>query len=181
MQAETVVHAAAGFHRRFFKGAQAGRGFARVENLRLRPANGFDEAARERGDAGEPLQKIQRDALAGEDRAHKAADFEHGVARRDFTAVVAENRDMQSAVHARESFRSRLHAGDDRRFLRYDPRATALIFGHEKFARHVTSADVLGERGGDGIGGIAESGLRIAESHAARASSIENRKSKIEN
>ena len=64
--------AAARDDRGFFQRAQAGRGLARVEDARAGAADGIDKAPGERGDAGEALEEIQRDAFRGEDRADGA-------------------------------------------------------------------------------------------------------------
>ena len=52
--------------------AQAGRGLARVEDARARALHRLDEARRERGDAGEAAEEVERHALAREDRAPPA-------------------------------------------------------------------------------------------------------------
>ena len=73
VQSETMVEPAAALHGIFFQDAPAGRGFARVENFSFGSGNGIDEFSRQRRDAGKALEKIQRDALAGENGSERAA------------------------------------------------------------------------------------------------------------
>ena len=54
--------------------AQAGHGFARVENAGLGPAHGFDKLAREGGDAAHALQEVQDHALTGKKDARIVPD-----------------------------------------------------------------------------------------------------------
>ncbi len=56
----------------FFEIAQAGRRLACVENANLRSRDGLYIFASKRRDAAEPLDKIERDALAFEQGASRA-------------------------------------------------------------------------------------------------------------
>ena len=58
VQPEAMIHAAAGDDRRLFQSAQSRRGFARIKNLYAIAFRRIDKLFRERGDAGEALQKI---------------------------------------------------------------------------------------------------------------------------
>ena len=85
--------------------------------------DGLDEAARERGDAGEPLEEIERDALGGEDRADGAADFEHGLPAGEARAGAAHDAHAELRIDAAENLRGRLHARGDGGFLGKNARA----------------------------------------------------------
>ena len=74
VEAEAVVRAAAGAHGVFLQGAKARRGLARAGDPRLRAGDGVDIAARQRGDAGEMAEEVERHALGGKDRARVAGD-----------------------------------------------------------------------------------------------------------
>ena len=67
-QADAVIDRAAGAHGVFLERAQRRRRLARVEDGDA-PAGGVDEAPRARGDARQPLQEIERGALADEQGA----------------------------------------------------------------------------------------------------------------
>ena len=69
-----VFHAATNPHRIELETAQAGSGLARVGDLRGCSPYGVDRPARERCDPREPLQKVERDPLTGEQGAGRAAD-----------------------------------------------------------------------------------------------------------
>jgi len=68
-QRAAVRDAAPYNHRVTLEGAQARCGLAGVGDPRLRPGHRLDRPARQRGDAREPLQEVERDALPGEQRA----------------------------------------------------------------------------------------------------------------
>ena len=55
-------------HSRLFERAPSGGGLSGVEQCHLRLIGRLYKAARERGNAAEPLQKIQCRALGGQDR-----------------------------------------------------------------------------------------------------------------
>ena len=83
-----MIRSAARHDRRFFKLAQAGRGLARVENLRARGAGRFDELVGQGRDAAEALEKIERDSFRGENRARATANFEDGRPAGDSGAIL---------------------------------------------------------------------------------------------
>ena len=70
-QADAMVRRAAGADGVFLQRAQRRRRLARVEDGDA-PAGRVDEPPRQRGDAGQPLQEIERRPLADEQRARRA-------------------------------------------------------------------------------------------------------------
>ena len=59
VQAEAVINAATRHDRCFFERTKPRCGFSGIQNLNARIVRGIDKFAGERGDAGEPLEKIQ--------------------------------------------------------------------------------------------------------------------------
>ena len=62
-----MIRAAAGDDSRLFQRAQSRRGFASIEDLRLRFADAVDELPGQGCDAAQALKEIQRHALCGQD------------------------------------------------------------------------------------------------------------------
>ncbi len=72
VEAEAMIEAAAAAHRIFFQRAQAGGGLAGAADAQF-GAGGVAHVIRcQRGDAGQPADKIQRGALAGQHRSRRA-------------------------------------------------------------------------------------------------------------
>ena len=92
VQPEAVILAAARDDGGFLERAQTGRRLACVENLRLRFARAFDELPRQRRDAAESLQEIQRDAFGGQDRARRAAHLEDRFASHQRRSIRLQDR-----------------------------------------------------------------------------------------
>src|SRR6185437_16479925 len=69
-------------HGVFFQSTQTRRGLPRVKNLRVSAFDGVDELRGQRGDAGETLSEIERDAFGAEDGARIA-----GNAQQNFAAL----------------------------------------------------------------------------------------------
>ena len=63
VQTKTVVAATPGNHRSFFQCTQPRCGFSRIQDLNGAISNGVDKLARQRRDAAQMLQKIQRDTF----------------------------------------------------------------------------------------------------------------------
>ena len=99
VQPAAVAHPSAGPHGGLLELAQSRRGLARVEDARARALHGLHVARRERRDAGEPPEEVERHALAGEDRGGRAADLgEH--ARLAPLALGRANLEAERVVHA---------------------------------------------------------------------------------
>src|SRR5205823_7390168 len=82
---------------------QAGSRLASVEDGRGRPVRELDEATGEGGDAAEPAEQVERDALAAEDRARRAFDLRHdGRDVRDGAALLELRLDLHRGVECTE-------------------------------------------------------------------------------
>ena len=90
-QAHAMVVSAAARDRVFFKSPPAGRRFTRVENLRRRVLDGVHELRRERRNAGQPLDKIQRHALGAQNRVCRAGNFQQNFIAVDALAVFGQS------------------------------------------------------------------------------------------
>ena len=77
-QAEAMVVSAAAHDSVFFEAPPAGRGFARVQDLRVGSFDGLDKLRGQRGNAGKPLDEIQRNALGAQQGAGRAVHFQQG-------------------------------------------------------------------------------------------------------
>ena len=75
VEAEAVVATAAAGDGVLLELAEAGSRLARVEDRRARALDRVDVAARERRDPGETTEEVERDALAGQDRALRAREI----------------------------------------------------------------------------------------------------------
>ena len=76
-QADAMIFCAAASDSIFLKSPPAGRRFARVQNLRVGSPNRFDELRGQSGDAGKPLDKIQRDSFGAQNGARRAGDSQY--------------------------------------------------------------------------------------------------------
>jgi hypothetical protein len=92
-----MVVAAAAAHGVFIEHAQSGDGLARIQDARLGAVNGVHELAGIGGDPAQPLQKIEDDALAAEQRARVVAHHGDGLAFVQAHAV----KDLAVADHFR--------------------------------------------------------------------------------
>ena len=88
-EAEAVAGATAGPHGRLFEQAQARRRLAGVEDRHRRVAlvRGRHELRRQRRDAGQAAEEVQRRALGREDRPQRAGQLQHGVPGRQLVPV----------------------------------------------------------------------------------------------
>jgi len=94
IETDAMIAPAPASHGVFLEAPPAGCGFARVENLRVRVFDGVHELRGERGDAGKPLHKIQRDAFSGENRARWTGNLQQRFAVVHALAVSDENFDL---------------------------------------------------------------------------------------
>ena len=79
----------------------------------MRAAGGVDEPPRQRRDAGEALQKIERRPFGGQHRRGRAAHFRDDVARRAALAVAACDCEQRTGIELPERLGRDLEAGDD--------------------------------------------------------------------
>ena len=130
-------------------GAEAGGGFAGVEDLRVSAgAGGGDGLRGECCCAGEALEPVERDALGAEQVAQGAAHDADRLAGGDRLAVAALQVDLRVRVEGAKRFDGEVDAADD-----------AGGAGGDRGA-------ALAEPGGDGVGGEIEVGAVLAERHA---------------
>ena len=93
VEPEAVIGASTRAHGVLLQGAHQRCRLARVEDGDATGGR-IDELPRERGDAGEPLNEVERRALAGQQRVGPAADLSDGGAGRAQRAVAVMNRDL---------------------------------------------------------------------------------------
>jgi len=98
---------------------------------------------RQRGDAGEALEKVERHPLARQDAARPALDHRDAVAVGDGLAVNRMQRDHQARVHLAEHHVRDGAAGEDIGPARQDVGARARLVVHQRDGGHVCLADIL--------------------------------------
>ena len=96
-------------------------------------------------DAAQPLQKVERDAFGGEDRARAAADFEDGHSRGHDRAIDLHDLDAEGGIDPPEDFRRHLCPGHDGPFLGNGAGRGLLVFTDKVMAGDVPGADVLAQ------------------------------------
>lgn len=83
-QSDAVIEAAAAAHRVFLEGTEARRRLARIDDFRVRACNSIDVLTRQRRDARQAAEKIQRHTLGRQQRARvpgNACDHRAGLHR----------------------------------------------------------------------------------------------------
>ena len=140
----TMVHAAAGAHRRLLDRTQTGQRLAGVPDPR-HGTRGVDEPAGERGDAREVAEEVERAALAGEHRPQRTGHLADLGPGRDRVAVVEEPLHLHRGIDLREHLvgarGTREHAFGARHHV--DRRARV---GRDERGREVTEGpDVFGQ------------------------------------
>jgi hypothetical protein len=83
-----VIGDTSGSGRLFFEQAKAGGGFAGIEDADAGAFDSADVARGQGGDAGEPLEEVEGDAFAGEERARRTFDVGDGRPGGEMVAVV---------------------------------------------------------------------------------------------
>ena len=101
-------------HRPFFQGPQPRRRLPGIDDSGLEPLHRVAEFRRQRGDAGQPLQKIQGHALALQHGPAVAGDREGGGPGRDPVAVGEVCGAFQRRVHLRKDFHRDGQSGYDK-------------------------------------------------------------------
>ena len=135
-----MVVAAAAADGVFFQAAPAGRCFARVVDPRGRAVDAADVLARERGDAGQPAEEIQKRPLAGEHVAGRASEFGDDSAGGDFVAVDRAWPPIDRGLHFVDDDRQGAEAGDDAGLAGDDRRPALSVGGDEGDRRPVVLA-----------------------------------------
>src|SRR5205085_7543529 len=112
VQPEPMVRPAAGAHRVLLQFAERWRRFAGVED-RDAAAGGVDETPRQRRNAAEPLEKVERGALAGEERPRRPGNGRNRGAGRAALAVSGADGDRDAGFELPEGLQRHVEAGDD--------------------------------------------------------------------
>ncbi len=148
VQPHALVLSATGPHRVFLGDAQAGQGFARIEDGGVGTAHGVDIRARCRRDSRQGLQKVQRRALGGEQGAGMAADFHQHVIGGDGIALADPPVGHAVRVERAETGVEPGPAGDHGRLAGDDPSVRPLA-GRYELGGEIAAADILVKSAGD--------------------------------
>ena len=148
VQPAAMVRAGAGADGVFLERTERRRGLARVEDGD-RAAGRVDETARQRGDAGEPLDEVQGGALRGQHRGGLAAQLRDDGARLAAIAVLVLALEGAAGIELQEGLRRDLQPRDDTRRLHDDDAAGAELRRNGCLGRDVAPAEILGERAPD--------------------------------
>jgi hypothetical protein len=103
VEPEAMIEAAAAAHRVFLERAQAGRGLAGAADAQSSAGGMADIIGGERGDAGQPADKVQGGALTGQHRARRARNRQQVLTGGNRRAVANMRLDMD----VRRQFRER--------------------------------------------------------------------------
>jgi len=150
-QTDPVIFPAAAGNGVFFKPPPAGCGFARVENLRARALDGIHELRGQGRNAGKPLDKIQRDTLGAQNGAGRAGDFQQCFTGAGVFTIAQPFDNFRFSRKFAEGRFGKFDSGDNQRFARAHDGAGREICRNGCQRRRVAAADVLGERGLDGL------------------------------
>lgn len=135
-----VVGAAADADGVAFGEAEAGGGFAGVEDGGVRAGNLVHSITRHGGDAGEALEEVEGDALAAQDGVERALDVGDGRAGGEGDSIHDGGHPLDAGLDVVEGFEPELQAAED-----------AGGFGDEEAAAELVGGD--GGVGGDVLGG----------------------------
>src|SRR5262249_29453782 len=150
VEAGTMVAASTAAHGVLLEGTEAGGGLAGVEDGGGGAVRQLDEASRERGDAAEPGEQIERDTLAAEDRAGRPLHHcEDGGDIGDRGSFVDFRLDLDRRVERAKDRGGDRYAAHHAGLLEQQLGMAARVFGHEREGRGVAGAEVLGQRRGD--------------------------------
>ena len=133
VEPEAVVAAAAARDRVLLERAQPGRRLARVEDLGAGALDGVHVPARERGDAGEAAEEVERRALAGQDRRGAAREARDDRPAVDRVAVGGERFEAQVGIERVEDVAGDVEAADDAGLLHEDLRRAGRIGGDDRW------------------------------------------------
>jgi len=145
-----MIFSAATGHGIFFKSSPAGRRLARVEDLRARSANGFNETRSQRRNPRKPLDKIQRDTFGTQNRACRARNFHQDSSGDNPLPVVRIFFDFDFRRKFAERDFRKSNSRDDERLARPHDGFGRRVCRNGCQSCRVAAADVLGERGADG-------------------------------
>ncbi len=159
-QADAMIPDAARRGRPLFQQPQAGRGFPGVQDAGGRAAHRIDKARRHGRHAAQPLEEIQGDALAGEQRPGRAAHLRHDLVRgRPFAVLLVDLESVHPAAHFVNQ-RQQLHSRQHQVLPRQEPAAGLLLRRDAGQRGQVARADVLGQSAADQFPRVRPFGLR---------------------
>ena len=130
IEPEAMIDPAAGPYRVFLEGAQPRRRLARLGNLRRRALDCGDEGRRQRGNAAQAAEKIERRALAGEQSARGPLHYGDGRAGSNLAAVLNHARELDLWIEHPERGLGEIETRDHARLARHDL-SLALCVGHD--------------------------------------------------
>src|SRR3989338_4264475 len=113
----TVVPPSPGAHCVLLESAQPWEGLTGVEDARAGGPGALDVAVRERGDAAERAQEVERGALGGEDGASSALNGKNRVATLHAGAILAFEHTAQRTIKRLKAAHSHGPAGENARSL----------------------------------------------------------------
>src|SRR5437868_2272231 len=137
IQPEAVVEAAADRHRVLFKSAQSGRRLARVNDLCASAFDGVNITFCKRRDTGQPLQKVERRALAHQQNVGGAFDARELGAGSDGVAVKGPRLDLYLTIERRKDRFDNLQAAEREVLLGEEATAPRLAAAHRRRRRDV--------------------------------------------
>ena len=105
-----------------------------------------DTARRQRGDAGEPSQEVERGALRRQQRRRVTRDPRQRRARRDRCAIGRERLELDTGIELGEGQRGDGQPGDDASLARDDTGAALRSRRNGRLGGHVATANIFGQR-----------------------------------
>src|SRR5205809_4799031 len=167
VEAHAMIRDSSGGGGHLFETAQAGRGLASIEDATACPGDTVDVTGGERRDTAQALQKIQCNALAGEQRAGVPGYRRDGLTGGDPVAAALEQIEAgHTAAHVVDQGQQ-LDAGDHLRLAREEIALGRPVRRNAGFGCDVAGADVFLERAANEAGDLWMRDIH----HAARPSS----------
>ena len=131
----------------FSSAANARSRLARIENRDARSSDGIDVAPRQRCDAGESAEQIERHPLAREDRAKRSAHTGHRTRELEHLTFFDQPLELDPGIECPEDGFRRLEAGHDSGRACDEVRRSHRVAVDGRVRRYVSAPDVLRERG----------------------------------
>ena len=144
VQTGAMIGAAAGRDGGLLERAQPGCRLACVENPRACPFDRLDALGGQRGDAGQPLEEVERGSLSGQDRPRGSLDPHHGATLTP-PAFLSKTLDRQARVKLVKRVGREIDPEHDSGGLLRDHGPGPGALRHRRRSRDVPVADVLGQ------------------------------------
>ena len=142
VERQTVVDATAGSHRIFLEDAEGRCGLAGIKD-RCPTIRRVNEASRQRGRAGHPLQEVERGALGGQQGRGESRDANHGLTRLAPVTVLAQPRHLGMGIELAERLEGHLDSGEHPGRLDHHLPDRPLLARHRRVGRHIAPAHIL--------------------------------------